>query len=127
MILQRFRSISIPFVVLVEVFSGAKLVRQALWRLDAARHTSATVAEALLGLFLGAAVGTPIGIALARYRRAAKIVDPFVMRPAARRARLHVYPLVRHQPFSKVMMSFSMVLFVFILNVTEAIRLSIPP
>jgi NitT/TauT family transport system permease protein len=89
------------------------------------RHVSTTVSEALLGLFLGAVVGTPIGIALAHYRRAAKIVDPFVMG-------LYGLPRVALAPmfilwfgislFSKVMMSFSMVLFVFILNVTEGIR-----
>ena len=89
------------------------------------RHLSATIAEALLGLFLGALIGTPIGIALAHYRRAAKIIDPFVMG-------LYGLPRVALAPmfilwfgislFSKVMMSFSMVVFVFILNVTEGIR-----
>jgi NitT/TauT family transport system permease protein len=89
------------------------------------RHVSTTVSEAVLGLFLGAIVGTPIGIALAHYRRAAKIVDPFVMG-------LYGLPRVALAPmfilwfgislFSKVMMSFSMVVFVFILNVTEGIR-----
>ena len=89
------------------------------------RHLDATVSEALLGLLLGAAVGTPIGIALARYRRAAEIVDPFVMG-------LYGLPRVALAPmfilwfgislFAKVMMSFSMVVFVFILNVTEGIR-----
>ena len=89
------------------------------------RHVDATVSEALLGLFLGAVVGTPIGIALAHYRRAAKIIDPFVMG-------LYGLPRVALAPmfilwfgislFAKVMMSFSMVLFVFILNVTEGIR-----
>lgn len=89
------------------------------------RHIYATVSEALLGLLLGAVVGTPIGIALAHYRRAAKIVDPFIMG-------LYGLPRVALAPmfilwfgiglFSKVMMSFSMVLFVFILNVTEGIR-----
>jgi NitT/TauT family transport system permease protein len=89
------------------------------------RHVYATVSEALLGLLLGAVVGTPIGIALAHYRRVAKIVDPFIMG-------LYGLPRVALAPmfilwfgiglFSKVMMSFSMVLFVFILNVTEGIR-----
>jgi len=89
------------------------------------RHLGATVSEALLGLLLGALVGTPIGIALARYRRAAAIVDPFVMG-------LYGLPRVALAPmfilwfgislFAKVMMSFSMVVFVFILNVTEGIR-----
>jgi NitT/TauT family transport system permease protein len=89
------------------------------------RHLDATVSEALLGLLLGALVGTLIGIALARYRRAAAIVDPFVMG-------LYGLPRVALAPmfilwfgislFAKVMMSFSMVVFVFILNVTEGIR-----
>jgi NitT/TauT family transport system permease protein len=92
---------------------------------EAWRHLSATVSEALLGLLLGAAVGTPIGIALANYRRAAEIVDPFVMG-------LYGLPRVALAPIfilwfgisllAKVMMSFSMVVFVFILNVTEGIR-----
>jgi NitT/TauT family transport system permease protein len=89
------------------------------------RHVNVTISEALLGLFLGALIGTPIGIALAHYRRAAKIVDPLVMG-------LYGLPRVALAPmfilwfgislFSKVMMSFSMVVFVFILNVTEGIR-----
>jgi NitT/TauT family transport system permease protein len=89
------------------------------------RHVNTTISEALLGLFLGAFIGTPIGVALAHYRRAAKIVDPFVMG-------LYGLPRVALAPmfilwfgislFSKVMMSFSMVVFVFILNVTEGIR-----
>jgi len=89
------------------------------------RHLGATVSEALLGLLLAAAVGTPIGIALAKYRRAAEIVDPFVMG-------LYGLPRVALAPMfilwfgisllAKVMMSFSMVVFVFILNVTEGIR-----
>jgi NitT/TauT family transport system permease protein len=89
------------------------------------RHLSVTVSEALLGLMLGALVGTPIGIALAKYRRAAEIADPFIMG-------LYGLPRVALAPMfilwfglsllAKVMMSFSMVVFVFILNVTEGIR-----
>jgi NitT/TauT family transport system permease protein len=89
------------------------------------RHLDATSSEAVLGLLLGAAVGTPIGMALAHYRRAAEIVDPFVMG-------LYGLPRVALAPMfilwfgisllAKVMMSFSMVVFVFILNVTEGIR-----
>jgi NitT/TauT family transport system permease protein len=89
------------------------------------RHLGATVSEALFGLLLAAAVGTPIGIALAKYRRAAEIVDPLVMG-------LYGLPRVALAPMfilwfgisllAKVMMSFSMVVFVFILNVTEGIR-----
>jgi len=89
------------------------------------RHLGATVSEALLGLLLGAIVGTPIGIVLAKYRRAAEIADPLVMG-------LYGLPRVALAPMfilwfgisllAKVMMSFSMVVFVFILNVTEGIR-----
>jgi NitT/TauT family transport system permease protein len=89
------------------------------------RHLGATVSEALLGLLLGALIGTPIGISLAKYRRAAEIIDPFVMG-------LYGLPRVALAPMfilwfgisllAKVMMSFSMVVFVFILNVTEGIR-----
>ena len=89
------------------------------------RHLGATVSEALLGLLLGALAGTPIGILLAKYRRAAEILDPFVMG-------LYGLPRVALAPIfilwfgisllAKVMMSFSMVVFVFILNVTEGIR-----
>src|SRR5579862_2478032 len=100
---------------LLALFAGGEI-----WR-----HLGATVSEALLGLLLGAIVGTPIGIALAKYRRAAEIVDPFVMG-------LYGLPRVALAPMfilwfgisllAKVMMSFSMVVFVFILNVTEGIR-----
>src|ERR1700759_1903530 len=100
---------------LVALFTGGEI-----WR-----HLGATVSEALLGLLLGALVGTPIGIALAKYRHAAEIVDPFVMG-------LYGLPRVALAPMfilwfgisllAKVMMSFSMVVFVFILNVTEGIR-----
>ena len=109
--------------------SRPSLIGARLWALlksgEIWRHVDATVSEALLGLFLGAVIGTPIGVALAHYRRAAKIIDPFVMG-------LYGLPRVALAPmfilwfgislFSKVMMSFSMVLFVFILNVTEGIR-----
>src|SRR5579863_6317568 len=100
---------------LLSLFTGGEI-----WR-----HLGATVSEASLGLLLGALVGIPIGIALAKYRRAAEIVDPFVMG-------LYGLPRVALAPMfilwfgisllAKVMMSFSMVVFVFILNVTEGIR-----
>src|ERR1700744_2203343 len=100
---------------LLALFAGGEI-----WR-----HLGATVSEALLGLLLGALIGTPIGIALAKYRHAAEIVDPFVMG-------LYGLPRVALAPMfilwfgisllAKVMMSFSMVVFVFILNVTEGIR-----
>jgi NitT/TauT family transport system permease protein len=89
------------------------------------RHVGATVSEAALGLLLGSVVGTPIGILLARYTKAAEVVDPVIMG-------LYGLPRVALAPLfilwfgigllSKVMMSFSMVLFIFILNVTEGIR-----
>ena len=109
--------------------SRPSLIGQRLMALVASgeiwRHLGATVSEAFLGLLLAAAIGTPIGIVLAKYRRAADIVDPFVMG-------LYGLPRVALAPMfilwfgisllAKVMMSFSMVVFVFILNVTEGIR-----
>jgi NitT/TauT family transport system permease protein len=109
--------------------SRPSLIGQRFWTLittgEIWRHLDATVSEAFLGLLLGALVGAPIGIALAKYRRTAEIIDPFVMG-------LYGLPRVALAPMfilwfgisllAKVMMSFSMVVFVFILNVTEGIR-----
>lgn len=89
------------------------------------RHTSATLSEAGIGLVLAALVGIPLGIALARSPHVARVVDPVVMG-------LYGLPRVALAPLfvlwfgiglaSKVMMSFSMVVFVFLLNVQEGIR-----
>lgn len=89
------------------------------------RHTSITLLEAGLGLALAFAVGVPIGILLARYKYAGQVAEPFVMA-------LYSTPRVVLAPlfilwfgidlFSKVMMAFSIVVFIFILNITEGLK-----
>ncbi|MBP1845727.1 NitT/TauT family transport system permease protein [Rhizobium petrolearium] len=88
-------------------------------------HTSTTLQEAGAGLLFAAVVGVPIGIGLARAPRLARLLDPVIMG-------LYGLPRVALAPlfilwfgiglFSKIMMSFTMVLFIFILNVMEGIR-----
>ena len=92
---------------------------------DLLRHVGATVSEAGLGLLLGAAVGISLGLAMSRFTRTARVVEPLFMG-------LYSLPRVALAPLfvlwfgiglsAKVMMSFSMVLFVFMLNVLEGIR-----
>ncbi len=92
---------------------------------DLIRHVDATVAEAGLGLLLGALVGISLGLAMSRFIRTSRVVEPLFMG-------LYSLPRVALAPLfvlwfgiglsAKVMMSFSMVLFVFMLNVLEGIR-----
>lgn len=92
---------------------------------DLQRHVLATVSEAGLGLLLGAVVGTLIGLLMARFTGAAKVAEPLLMG-------LYSLPRVALAPLfvlwfgigllAKVMMSFSMVVFVFVLNVLEGVR-----
>lgn len=92
---------------------------------DLVWHTSITILEAVLGLLLGMLVGIPIGLALGVYRRFADVVDPFVLG-------LYSLPRVALAPlfiiwfgiglFSKVMLAFSLVVFVFVLNIQEGLR-----
>jgi NitT/TauT family transport system permease protein len=89
------------------------------------RHLFATLAEAGIGLILAALVGIPIGIALERFTHVAKLVEPIIMG-------LYGLPRVALAPLfilwvgiglsSKVLMSFSMVVFVFLMNVSEGVR-----
>lgn len=89
------------------------------------RHLGATLSEAGIGLLLAALVGIPLGMALARSPHVARVVDPVVMG-------LYGLPRVALAPLfvlwfgiglaSKVMMSFSMVVFIFLLNIQEGIR-----
>jgi len=88
-------------------------------------HMQRTLTEAALGLILAFAVGVPLGIAMARYRYAHSVAEPFIMA-------LYSLPRVALAPlfiiwfgidlFSKVMMSFSTVLFIFMLNVHEGLK-----
>jgi NitT/TauT family transport system permease protein len=103
---------------------GTRIAEMALSG-ELARHSWATISEAGLGLLLGALVGVPIGILLAQNPRLAKVLDPVVMG-------LYGLPRVALAPLfilwfgigleSKVVMSLSMVLFVFLLNTTEGVR-----
>ncbi len=89
------------------------------------RNTQRTLLEAVLGLALAFAVGVPLGIAMARYKYGHAVAEPFIMA-------LHSLPRVALAPlfiiwfgidlFSKVMMAFSTVLFIFMLNVHEGLK-----
>jgi NitT/TauT family transport system permease protein len=92
---------------------------------EAWRHCWTTLSEAGTGLFLGAIFGISCGLILARRPRTSKILDPIIMG-------LYGLPRVALAPLfilwfgiglvSKVMISFSMVLFIFLLNTLEGIR-----
>ncbi|TCT06126.1 ABC transporter permease [Aquabacter spiritensis] len=109
--------------------SRPSLIAVRLWELAVSGelwvHTSTTVQEAAAGLLLAALVGIPLGIVLARAPRVARTVDPVVMG-------LYGLPRVALAPLfilwfgigllSKVMMAFTMVVFIFLLNVMEGVR-----
>jgi len=88
-------------------------------------HSSITVFEAALGLFLGMAFGIPAGLMLGIYRRVSEIVDPFVLG-------LYSLPRVALAPlfimwfgiglFSKAMLAFSLVVFIVVINIQEGVR-----
>ena len=109
--------------------SRPSLIGARLWTMalngDLSWHMSATLTEAGLGLALGSVVGVSLGLLMARYTRAAQITEPLFMG-------LYSLPRVALAPLfilwfgiglpAKVMMSFSMVVFVFVLNVLEGVR-----
>ncbi len=88
-------------------------------------HTWTTLTEAALGLALAFVVGLPIGIAMAHYKYANEVAQPFIMA-------LYSLPRVALAPlfiiwfgidlFSKVFMAFSTVIFIFMLNVHEGLK-----
>ncbi len=98
---------------------------QMAWGGQLVRHAATTMQEAGLGLGLGALIGTALGLLMARYTGAARVAEPLFMG-------LYSLPRVSLAPLfvlwfgigllSKVMMSFSMVVFIFVLNVLEGIR-----
>ncbi|MFT8245560.1 ABC transporter permease [Roseomonas sp. BN140053] len=104
-------------------------IAERLWMLasmgDLHRHVIATVSEAGIGLGMGAVVGVILGLLMARFTRASQVAEPLFMG-------LYSLPRVALAPLfvlwfgigllSKVMMSFSMVVFVFVLNVLEGVR-----
>lgn len=109
--------------------SRPTMIAERIWELavsgDLWIHTSTTVQEAGLGLLLAALIGIPLGIGLARSPRIASMFDPVIMG-------LYGLPRVALAPlfilwfgiglFSKIMMAFTMVVFIFLLNVMEGIR-----
>lgn len=88
-------------------------------------HTWTTLLEAGLGLLLAFVVGVPIGILMARFKYGAAIAEPYIMA-------LYSMPRVALAPLfiiwfgidllSKVMMAFSIVVFIFILNIHEGLK-----
>lgn len=88
-------------------------------------HAWTTLLEAGLGLLLAFVVGVPIGIMMARFKYGASVVEPYVMA-------LYSMPRVALAPLfiiwfgidllSKVMMAFSIVVFIFILNIHEGLK-----
>lgn len=109
--------------------SSPTLVGQRLWQLgisgDLWKHLQTTLLEAALGLGLAFIVGVPIGMAMARFKYGNAVAEPFIMA-------LYSLPRVALAPLfiiwfgidllSKVMMSFSTVLFIFMLNVHEGLK-----
>ncbi|GJD48666.1 Riboflavin transport system permease protein RibX [Methylobacterium crusticola] len=109
--------------------SSPGLVAERLWRLalngDLAWHAGATVWQALLGLGLGLCAGFAIGLLLGRSPRLAAAVDPYLMG-------LYSLPRIALAPLfilwfgiglgSKVMMVFSFVVFIVILNTMQGLR-----
>jgi NitT/TauT family transport system permease protein len=88
-------------------------------------HTQRTLLAAFLGLVLAFALGVPIGIGMARYKYAHAVAEPFIIS-------LYSLPRVALAPlfiiwfgidlFSKVMMAFSTVIFIFMLNVHQGLK-----
>lgn len=88
-------------------------------------HSAVTIWEAFLGLALGLVVGIPCGMLLAANRLIAGVIDPFLMG-------VYSLPRVALAPLfiiwfgigliSKVMMAFSLVLFIFVLNTYEGLK-----
>jgi NitT/TauT family transport system permease protein len=109
--------------------SCPSLVSVRLWTLmlsgELWKHTERTFVEAALGLLLALFVGVPVGIAMARYKYASTVAEPFVMG-------LYSLPRVALAPLfiiwfgidltSKVIMAFSTVLFIFILNIQQGLK-----
>jgi len=88
-------------------------------------HAGVTLWQAVLGMALGLPIGVAIGILLAAWPRFAQVVDPFIMG-------LYSLPRIALAPlfviwfgiglWSKVMLVFSLVVFVFILNTYQGLR-----
>lgn len=109
--------------------SRPSLIGERLWQLaisgDLWWHASATGWQALLGLLLGLVVGVAVGVAFHALPRLADALDPLVMA-------LYSVPRIAFAPLfiiwfgigllSKVMMAFSMAVFVFLLNTHQGLK-----
>lgn len=109
--------------------SKPSLIGERLWTLAGSGelflHMQRTLLAAVLGLALSFLVGVPIGVAMARYRYAHSVAEPFLIG-------LYSLPRVALGPLfilwfgidllSKVMMAFSTVLFIFVLNVHQGLK-----
>ncbi|MBX9739556.1 MAG: ABC transporter permease [Beijerinckiaceae bacterium] len=109
--------------------SRPSLVGARLWQLavsgDLLWHTQTTVWQALLGLVMGLVAGVAGGVLLTRYPRMASALNPIVMG-------LYSLPRIALAPLfiiwfgigllSKVMMVFSFVVFIFLLNTAQGLR-----
>ncbi|HEY0233662.1 MAG TPA: ABC transporter permease [Afipia sp.] len=118
------RTVIDPFWV-----SQPSLILVRIWNLASTgallTNTTATLWEALLGMALGMPVGVAIGIVFAAWPRVAEVLDPFLMG-------LYSLPRIALGPLfviwfgvgllSKVMLVFSLVVFVFILNTYQGLR-----
>jgi NitT/TauT family transport system permease protein len=110
--------ISSPILVaqrLLEIIANGDLV----W------HATATIWQAMLGMALGIVVGIAFGLLLASNDRMKEAFDPYVMG-------LYSLPRIALAPLfilwfgigllSKVMMAFSFVVFIFLLNTIQGLR-----
>lgn len=118
------RTVISPFWV-----SQPSLIAQRLWELSITgvlfAHAATTLWQAILGLLLALPVGVAFGVAMAAWPRFAEIVDPFFMG-------LYSLPRIALAPLfviwfgigllSKVMLVFSLVVFVFVLNTHQGLR-----
>lgn len=109
--------------------SRPSLIAERLWQMalsgDLLWHSTATAWQALLGLLMGLVVGVAAGVLYAAFPRGARLADPLVMG-------LYSVPRVAFAPLfiiwfgigllSKVMMAFSMVVFVYLLNTAQGLR-----
>lgn len=103
-------------------------IAERLWQLGGTGmlfvHSWATLWQALLGLMLALPVGVALGILLVAFPKGARTVDPFLMG-------LYSLPRIALAPlfviwfgiglWSKVMLVFSLVVFVFILNTRQGL------
>jgi NitT/TauT family transport system permease protein len=118
------RTVIDPFWV-----SQPSLIAKRLWDLGSSGilfvHAGITLWEAALGMALGLPVGVAVGVVLAAWPRFSEVIDPFIMG-------LYSLPRIALAPlfviwfgiglWSKVMLVFSLVVFVFILNTYQGLR-----